>query len=108
MSKVSVGWQQPCVCCIDNGDGLSRIDDGKDYGTCLVASDSAECVGLVATAMSASSGNSLETVMKCVGELVPDDDSDDGDGNGCVGELESLSFHRWLMAKDVVVSAEGG
>ena len=58
--------------------------------------------------MSASSGNSLETVMKCVGELVPDDDSDDGDGNGCVGELESLSFRRWLMAKDVVVSAGGG
>ena len=46
--------------------------------------------------------------MKCVGELVPDDDSDDGDGNGCVGELESLSFRRWLMAKDVVVSAGGG
>ena len=40
--------------------------------------------------MSASSGNSLETVMKCVGELVPDDDSNDGDGNGCVRELESL------------------
>ncbi len=32
------------------------------------------------------------TVMKCVGELVPDDDSNDGDGNGCAGELESLSF----------------
>ena len=80
------------MCCIDNGDGLSRIDDGKDYGTCLVASDSAECVGLVVTAMSASSGNSLETVMKCVGELVPDDDSYDGNGNGCVGEVESWSF----------------
>jgi len=92
MSKVSVGWQQRCVCCIGDGNGLRRIDDGKDDGTCLVASDSAECVGLVATAMSASSGNSLETVMKCVGELVPDGDSDDGDGNRCVGELESWSF----------------
>ena len=58
--------------------------------------------------MSASSGNSLETVLKCVGELVPDADSDDGDDNGCVGELESLSFRRWLMAKDVIVSARGG
>ena len=80
------------MCCIGDGDGLRCIDDGKDDGTCLVALDSAECVGLVATAMSASSENSLEKVMKCVGELVPDDDSNDGDGNGCVGELESLSF----------------
>ena len=96
------------MCCIGNGNGLRCIDNGKDDGTCLVALDSAECVGLVARAMSASSGNSLETVMKCIGELVPDDASDDGDGNGCVGEFESLSFHRWLMAKDVVVSAGGG
>ena len=80
------------MCCIGNGDGLRCIDNGKDDGTCLVASDSAECVGLVATAMSASSGNSLETVMKCVGELVPNDDSHYDGGNGCVGELESLSF----------------
>ena len=80
------------MCCIGDGDGLRRIDDSKDDGTFLVTLDSAECVGLVATEMSASSGNSLETVMKCVGELVPDDDSDDGDGNGCVGELASLSF----------------
>ena len=70
------------MCCIGDGDGLCRIGNGKDDGTCLVASDSAECIGLVATAMSVSSGNSLETVMKCVGELVLDDDSDDGDGNG--------------------------
>jgi hypothetical protein len=91
-----------------NGNGLRCIGNGKDDGTFLVASDSAECVGLVATAMSASSGNSLETVMKCVGELVPDDDSNDGEGNGCVGELESLSFCQWLMAKDVIVSAGGG
>ena len=48
----------------------------------------------MATAISALSGDSLETVMKCVGELVPDDDSNDGDGNGCVGELESLSFRQ--------------
>ena len=80
------------MCYIGDGDGLRRIDNGKDDDTCLVASDSAECVGLVATAMSASSGNSLETVMKCIRELVPDDDSNDGDGNGCVRELESLSF----------------
>ena len=58
--------------------------------------------------MSVLSGNSLETVMKCVRELVPDDDSNDGDGNGCVGELESLSFRRWLIGKDVVVSTGGG
>ena len=45
--------------------------------------------------------------MKCDRELVPDDDSDDGDGNGCVGELESWSFRRWLMAKDVVFNAGG-
>ena len=96
------------MCCIGDGDGLRRIDDGKDDGTCLVASDSAECVGLVATAMSPLSGNSLGTVMKWVRELVPDDDSDDGDGNGCVGELESLCFRRWLMVKDVIVSAGGG
>jgi hypothetical protein len=80
------------VCCTGDGNGLRRIGNGKNDGTGLVASDSAECVGLVATAMSASIGNSLETVMKCVGELVPDDDSDDGNGNGCVGELESWSF----------------
>ena len=73
------------MCCIGNGNGLRCIGNGKDDGTFLVASDSAECVGLVATAMSASSGNSLETVMKCVGELVPDDDSNDGKGNGFVG-----------------------
>ena len=96
------------MCCIGNSNGLRCIDYGKDNGTCLVALDSAECVGLVATAMSALSGNSLETVMKCVGELVPDDDSDDGNGNGCIRELESLSFRQWLMAKDVVVSAGGG
>jgi hypothetical protein len=96
------------VCCIGNGNGLRCIGNGKDDGTFLVASDSAECVGLMATAMSASSGNSLETVMKCVGELVPDDDSDDGNGNRCVGELESLIFRQLLMAKDVVVSAGGG
>ncbi len=58
--------------------------------------------------MSASSGNSLETVMKCVGELVPDDDSNDGNGNGCVQELERLSFCHLLMAKDVAFSTGGG
>ncbi len=42
---------------------------------------------VVGTAMSVSSGNSLETVMKCIAELVPDDVSNDGSGNGCIREL---------------------
>ena len=54
--------------------------------------------------MSASSGNSLDTVIKCVGELVPDDDSDAGDGNGCF-ECQKLATAMKLLGKRLMAMA---